>query len=90
VTRLRDEGMTAEETLARNLQVKALFDHAGYSHVTAALEARRLELERKILDGNLEIDAYRSYSGELKGIVYALETPLRLIRQAPEGGPDAT
>lgn len=89
MTRLRDEGLRHEAVRARNDQLGALADHAGYAHVHAALEQRRDDLGRQILSGKLEDDDYRRYCGELKGIEFALALPSRLtIRQAETGGPE--
>lgn len=85
--RLRDASLTAEQVSARSDRVRGLTDHAGWDAVLVDLAGRRIFLERRILAGDLSIDEYHRYCGELEGIVYAIETPDRLIRQA-EGGPD--
>jgi hypothetical protein len=88
VTHLRDASLTDQQIGARSDRARSLLDHPGYELVLAELAVRRVALEAKILDGELGFDEYHAYCGELKGIVYALEIPNRLIRQAPEGGPD--
>lgn len=83
--RLSDIGKSTEALNARAEHVAGLRDHLGWEAVREELERKRDELTKKIVAGVADYDTYRRYCFTLEGIVFALETPQRLIDQADHG-----
>ncbi len=78
--------MSDEQRAREREQVRDLVEnHAGWKVLHRQLQKRQDDVLKKITEGTLCHDEYRTYTGELKGLRRIDDDLKRLLGQAQEG-----